>query len=84
MGAQVIKVEAPEIEEDGTLAIERKYFLDPQRKTRKVILTSLPYDTVEGPTFVVEFLNEQSDSAGNQANHIHSAWRHIKGDFGLK
>jgi len=39
---------------------------------------------VQGPTFVVEFLNEQSDSAGNQANHIHSAWRHIKGDFGLK
>jgi len=38
---------------------------------------------VQGPTFVVEFLNEQNDSAGNQANHIHSAWRHIKGDFGL-
>lgn len=38
---------------------------------------------VQGPTFVVEFLNEQADSAGNQANHIHSAWRRIKGDFGL-
>lgn len=38
---------------------------------------------IQGPTFVVEFLNEQNDSAGNQANHIHSAWRHIKGDFGL-
>jgi hypothetical protein len=23
----------------------------------------------------------QADGAGNQANHIHSAWRHITGDF---
>ncbi|MCI0683361.1 MAG: DUF3500 domain-containing protein [Gemmataceae bacterium] len=38
---------------------------------------------VHGPTFVVEFLNTQADSAGNKANHIHSAWRRIKGDFGL-
>ncbi len=38
---------------------------------------------VQGPTFVIEFLNEQSDSAGNRANHIHSAWRNMKGDFGL-
>jgi hypothetical protein len=38
---------------------------------------------VQGPTFVIEFLNMQSDSAGNRANHIHSATRRIKGDFGL-
>jgi hypothetical protein len=38
---------------------------------------------VQGPTFVVEFLNVQPDSARNPANHIHSAWRNIKGDFGL-
>ncbi len=38
---------------------------------------------VHGPTFVIEFLNIQADSAGNPANHIHSAWRRIKGDFGL-
>jgi hypothetical protein len=38
---------------------------------------------VQGPTFVVEFLNEQADSAGNQANHIHSVWRKMKGDFGI-
>lgn len=38
---------------------------------------------VHGPTFVVEFLNVQADSAGNVANHIHSNWRRIKGDFGL-
>jgi Protein of unknown function (DUF3500) len=38
---------------------------------------------VQGPTVVVEFLNMQNDSAGNPANHIHSSWRNIKGDFGL-
>jgi Protein of unknown function (DUF3500) len=37
---------------------------------------------VQGPAFVIEFLNMQADSAGNPANHIHSAWRHIEGDFG--
>jgi hypothetical protein len=39
---------------------------------------------VQGPTFVIEFLNMQNDSAGNAANHIHSCWRRIKGDFGLQ
>jgi hypothetical protein len=38
---------------------------------------------VQGPTFVIEFLNVQADSADNPANHIHSSWRNIKGDFGL-
>ncbi|HEV3144096.1 MAG TPA: DUF3500 domain-containing protein [Gemmataceae bacterium] len=38
---------------------------------------------VQGPSFVIEFLNEQADSAGNQANHIHSAWRELPSDFGL-
>jgi hypothetical protein len=38
---------------------------------------------VQGPTFVVEFLNEQADSAGNPANHIHSVWRKMRGDFGI-
>lgn len=39
---------------------------------------------VQGPTFVVEFLNVQKDAAGNPANHIHSAWRRLPIDFGLK
>jgi hypothetical protein len=38
---------------------------------------------VQGPSFVIEFLNIQNDSAGNPNNHIHSCWRRIKGDFGL-
>lgn len=36
---------------------------------------------IQGPTFVVDFLDTQSDSARNPANHIHSIWRRIKGDF---
>ncbi|HEV3238559.1 MAG TPA: DUF3500 domain-containing protein [Gemmataceae bacterium] len=39
---------------------------------------------VHGPTFVIEFLNVQADSGGNPANHIHSCWRSMKGDFGLQ
>jgi hypothetical protein len=38
---------------------------------------------LQGPTYVVEFLNVQSDSAGNPGNHIHSVWRNLKGDFGV-
>lgn len=38
---------------------------------------------VQGPSFVVEYLNIQADSAGTPANHIHSAWRRMEGDFGL-
>jgi hypothetical protein len=37
---------------------------------------------VQGPTFVIEFLNVQNDSAGNPANHIHSVWRSLDNDFG--
>lgn len=40
---------------------------------------------VQGPTFLIEFLNVQADSSKekNPANHIHSCWRRIEGDFGL-
>jgi hypothetical protein len=39
---------------------------------------------VQGPTLLIEFLNVQADGANNPANHIHSAWRNVKGDFGLE
>ena len=39
---------------------------------------------VQGPGFVVEFLNVQADSAKNPANHIHSAWRRLPADFAVK
>lgn len=33
---------------------------------------------VQGPTFLIEFNNTQ-----NGANHIHSIWRNMLGDFGI-
>jgi hypothetical protein len=41
------------------------------------------YYRVQGPSFVLELVNVQSDPAGNPANHIHSVWRNPAGDFGL-
>ena len=41
------------------------------------------YYRVQGPTFVVEFINVQADAAGNPANHIHCVWRDLEGDFDL-
>lgn len=41
------------------------------------------YYRVQGPTFLIEFVNTQPDSAGNPANHIHCVWRDMRGDFGL-
>jgi prepilin-type processing-associated H-X9-DG protein len=38
---------------------------------------------IQGPTFVLELVNIQSDPSGNPANHIHSVWRSMKGDFGV-
>jgi hypothetical protein len=41
------------------------------------------YYCIQGPTFQIEFINVQADSAGNPANHIHSVWRDVRGDFNL-
>ncbi|MCU0877003.1 MAG: DUF3500 domain-containing protein [Pirellulaceae bacterium] len=41
------------------------------------------YYRIQGPTFLVELVNVQPDSAGNPANHIHSVWRDMTGDFAL-
>ena len=38
---------------------------------------------VEGPTFLIEFVNVQPDAEGNPANHIHCVWRDKTGDFDL-
>ncbi len=45
---------------------------------------SKPYTyRVQGPSFVIEFLNVQADAAKNPANHIHSGWRSLPRDFAL-
>jgi uncharacterized protein DUF3500 len=41
------------------------------------------YYCIQGPSFQIEFVNTQADSAGNPANHIHSVWRDMRGDFGI-
>lgn len=41
------------------------------------------YYRLQGPTFLVEFINVQPDAAGNPANHIHSIWRDMQGDFAI-
>ncbi len=38
---------------------------------------------VEGPTFLIEFVNVQPDAEGTPANHIHCIWRDKTGDFDL-
>lgn len=38
---------------------------------------------IQGTTFLIEFNNTQPDSAGNVANHIHSVWHNLKGNFDL-
>lgn len=41
------------------------------------------YYRIQGPTFLIEFVNTQPDAAGNPANHIHSVWRDMRGDFAI-
>lgn len=41
------------------------------------------YYRVQGPTFLIEFVNTQADAAGNIANHIHCMWRDMRGDFAV-
>ncbi len=38
---------------------------------------------VQGETFLIEFNNTQPDSAGNLANHIHSVWHDLGGNFAI-
>jgi hypothetical protein len=41
------------------------------------------YYRVQGPTFLIEFVNTQPDAAGNPASHIHCVWRDPTGDFAI-
>jgi hypothetical protein len=41
------------------------------------------YYKIQGPTFLIEFVNTQPDAAGNPANHIHCIFRDMSGDFAL-
>jgi nitrogenase subunit NifH len=39
---------------------------------------------IQGATFLIEFNNTQPDSAGNLANHVHSVWHDLAGNFALE
>ena len=41
-------------------------------------LTEPHHYRIQGPTFIVEYNNVQ-----NNANHVHSIWRNVAGDFGV-
>ncbi len=74
------EIAAVEMQEVKAAGIDKVHFAFAREEDKP----GKPYTyRVQGPTFVIEFLNVQPDSAGNPANHIHSAWRNIKGDFGL-
>ena len=38
---------------------------------------------VQGPTFLIEFNNTQTDANRKTANHIHAVWRNMLGDFAI-
>jgi hypothetical protein len=77
MPAEVAQEELAEVKKAG---LDKVHFAFAQDRDKP----GKPYTyRVQGPTFVIEFLNIQPDSAGNPANHIHSSWRNLQGDFGL-
>lgn len=41
------------------------------------------YYRVQSPAYLIELVNTQPDAAGNPANHIHSVWRDLRGDFAI-
>ena len=41
------------------------------------------YYRIQGPSYLIEFVNTQPDAAGNPANHIHCVWRDLHGDFAI-
>jgi hypothetical protein len=41
------------------------------------------YYRIQGPSFLIEFVNTQPDAAGNPANHIHCIFRDMHGDFAI-
>lgn len=76
MPPEVAAHELAQLEKAGLDSVHLLYGGDPTPGKRYTY-------RVHGPTFVIEFLNEQSDPQKNVANHIHSVWRSIEGDFGM-
>lgn len=77
MPPDVAGAELTRVKDAGIETVRFAYCVEEDKKGK-------PYTyRLHGPTVVVEFLNVQSDSAGNPGNHIHSGWRRLPADFGL-
>jgi hypothetical protein len=71
MPTEVAKVWLGEIRDKGPDAVKFAWFGPADRSQGHAY-------RVQGPTFLIEFNNTQ-----NNANHIHSVWRSMLGDFGM-
>lgn len=71
MPASVVRRRVKEIEEAG---VENVYFAWWGGSE----LNEPHHYIVQGPTFIIEYNNTQ-----NQANHVHSIWRDLRGDFNI-
>jgi hypothetical protein len=69
MPPEVAKERRDAIEKEGIDAIQFAWWGEPERNQPH-------YYRVQGPTFIVEYNNTQ-----NSANHVHSMWRSLTGDF---
>lgn len=71
MPASVVRRRVKEIEEGG---LEKIYFAWWGGSE----LNEPHHYVIQGPTFVIEYNNTQ-----NEANHVHSIWRNLSGDFNI-
>lgn len=71
MPADVSAARRERLEKAGLDNISFAWWGEPDRNQRH-------YYRVQGPTFLVEYNNTQ-----NSANHVHSYWRDMGGDFGI-
>ncbi len=78
MPEEVARLELDKVEKAGFDKIHFAFAHEPDKPGKPFTYR------IQGPTFVIEFLNVQGDSARNPANHIHSAWRNLPGDFGIE
>lgn len=71
MPADVVRERRERLEKAGIDNIHFAWWGDSERNLRH-------YYRVQGPTFIIEYNNTQ-----NAANHVHSMWRDMAGDFAI-
>jgi len=72
----VAKERLESIEANGFDKIYFSFMGSPEKEQNKQY-------TIQGPEFLINFSNSQPDTQGNPANHIHTVWRNLKGDFNV-